>query len=144
MAKEEQGVHQHAAETESIEVFFAQVGLTPEEIAQVKLQGFVSREQRGTNTTVFKLRYRLDGRQRTKYLGTDVDRAIIIEQQLKKLQSARELNKKLRALNRKAAQLLRKIKPRLEPLVAQMGLRFHGRVLRRSRTIAVGGNTKSD
>jgi len=138
VAKQRQNGNFIAAKAESeVKTVFEQLGLTAEEIAILRQQGFVSREERGAGTVVFKLRFRLHGRQRVKYLGTDADRCNAIAVQLKQLQRARHIDAKLRKLNRAAAKLLRESKRRLEPLVAQCGRHFHGRTIRRWRGTAI-------
>jgi hypothetical protein len=138
MAKQGQNGKFIAAKVESeVNTVFEQLDLTAEEIAVLRQQGFITREVRGAGTVVFKLRFRLHGRQRVKYLGTDADRCDAIAVQLERLQRARRIDAKLRKLNRAAAKLLRESKRRLEPLVAQCGRHFHGRAIRRWRGTAI-------
>lgn len=127
----------HAEQGPSIagQAAFERLGLSTEEITSIRHQGFISREKRGRGTIVFKLRFRLDGRQRVKYLGTDAAQAALVQQELEKHQRGRQINQQLRELNRETAKLLRESKHRLEPFVAQAGLRFHGRAIRRPRRV---------
>ena len=110
----------------------AGLNLDDEEFAALKRQGFVSRETR-RGISVFKLRFRVNGRQRVKYVTTDPVVAAALERQLRQLQRAKDNDITLRSLNREARQLLRQCKNRLSPLVEQAGLGFHGRALRRPR-----------
>ena len=112
---------------------FEGVGLSGEEIAAIKLQGFVSTERRGPDMTIFKLRFRLAGRQRVKYLGTDRAAAAIFRDALLRLQQSRRLDGELRYLSRQASKLLQFCKQVLQPGMEQTGFKFHGRALRRTR-----------
>ena len=106
--------------------------LTAEELGAVKQQGFVSQERRG-GSVIYKLRFRLDRRQRVRYLGTDQVTADRVAQELDHLRLPNQLDRKLRDLNWEANRLLRESKRRLEPVVAQAGLKFHGFALRKPR-----------
>lgn len=114
------------------ESILARLALTPTELAAVKQQGFISREQRSPENIVFKLRFRLNGRQRVKYVG-DAAAAEALRQELRKLQHPHVLLKNLRAVSRAARKICRQEKLRLVPLVEQLGLKFHGRAVRRPR-----------
>ena len=80
--------------------------------------------------TVFKLRFRMNGRQRVKYLGVDARFANQVEQELGQLQQKRHDDRQLKRLNREASELLRSCKLYLEPLINAVGLRFHGLAIR--------------
>ena len=109
------------------------VGLTAEEITAVKRQGVVSAELRGRKCTVFKLRFRIDGRQRAKYLGTGAALADTVREALRRLQKSKWIDQNLQALVREANRLLRESKSQLLPFADAAGYRFHGRTLRRPR-----------
>ena len=111
----------------------AQVGLTPAESTALKSQGFVSAETRGQRCTVYKLRFRIDGRQRVLYLGTNPLVADAVRAALRSLQKARRTRRNLRALIDQANRLLRESKSQLLADAKQEGYRFHGRALRRPR-----------
>lgn len=82
---------------------------------------------------MFKLRFRLQGRQKVKYLGCDAKRAAEIQGELDELQQSRHYDRRLRALTRSASEQLREAKQRLEPLLEGTGWKFHGRAVRRTR-----------
>ena len=52
----------------------ARLRLTPPEFDALKIQGHVSRERRG-DREVFKLRYRIDGKQFVRYVASHPERA---------------------------------------------------------------------
>lgn len=82
---------------------------------------------------MFKLRFRLKGRQKVKYLGCDAKRAAEIQVELDELQQSRNYDRRLRALARSASEQLREAKQRLEPLLEGTGWKLHGRAVRRTR-----------
>lgn len=123
------------SETDTGQSAFGQLGLTTEEIASLKRQGFVSVEIRG-GCTIYKLRFRVDRRQRVRYLGTDPMMADAVRQELDQLRQQTQLDRRLRNQNQEIDRFLRESKRRLEPLAAQAGLKFHGRMLRRPRTVS--------
>ena len=106
------------------------LGLTPEELIAVKQQGFVSPERRG-RSVIYKLRFRLDRRQRVRYLGTNPIAADAVRDELEQLRRVNRLDRTLRKLNVETNRLLRDTKRRLEPVVARAGLKFHGHALRK-------------
>ena len=106
------------------------LGLTPEELNAVKQQGFVSQERRG-RSVIYKLRFRLDRRQRVRYLGTNPTAADAVRQELEQLRLVNRVGRELRMWNLEAGRLLRNTKRRLEPVVARAGLKFHGHALRK-------------
>jgi hypothetical protein len=112
---------------------FARLGFNPAELAAIKRQGSIHQEVRGKHTIVFKLFFRLEGRQRVKYLGTDREQVSLLQQYLEQLQDNRLQTAQVRTACRAAAQLLRETKQRLAPWVARAGLRFHGRTIRQPR-----------
>lgn len=109
---------------------FMRLGLTSEELRALKRQGFVSQEARSKHTTVFKLRFRLNGRQNVRYLGTDPEQARLIKEELRQLQRARQIDAQLRTLTDEARRVLRAGPEQLESLVRQAGFMFHGRMIR--------------
>ena len=106
------------------------LGLGAEELTAVRRQGFVSRETRG-GSVIFKLRFRVAGRPRVKYLGCDEARAAEVQDVLDALQRVRNYDRGLRELSRQANGQLRKSKRQLEPLLKNKGWKFHGRAIRR-------------
>lgn len=84
-------------------------------------------------STIFKLRFRIHGKQRVKYLGSDIQRVAAIQLELDEVQKGRVFDRQFRDLNRLARELLKESKQRLLPLVNGTGLTFHGRAIRRTR-----------
>ncbi len=122
-----------ARELDKDQTLLAELGLGCAEVAALRRQGFVSREVRGGGRIVYKLRFRLDRRQRVKCLGADDELARQVEQTLSKLQHPRHKALAIGRLHREAARLLRDSKRRIEPWLGAAGYRFHGQALRRAR-----------
>ncbi len=112
----------------------AELGLGAAELAAVTRRGFISRDLRGRGTAVYKLRFRCDRRQRVDYLGTDAGWAGRVQEALREPQQERQLELALSRLHRYAAMLLRDSKRRLAAPLAAVGIRFHGRAVRRPRS----------
>jgi len=68
-----------------------EVELSPEAMAAMARQGFVRAEQRGRRSVVYKLRFRLGGRQVVRYLGTDRVRAQAVQAALDTWQVKRRM-----------------------------------------------------
>ena len=83
------------------------LGFDAEELAALRQKGTIHQERRGRNTIIFKLRYRMAGRQRVKYLGTDRRLVEQIQAELTDLQAAHRRNRQLRQLGAQARTLLR-------------------------------------
>ena len=111
---------------------FEALGLSAEDIGALKRQGSVAKENRG-DRTVYKLRWRVAAKQRTKYLGTDLAGVNCIQEQLRQHQSICRIKKQLRDLGREGRAVLRETKLRLQPLLEEIGLAFHGWEIRRPR-----------
>jgi hypothetical protein len=111
----------------------AEVGLSAADQAALTRRGFVSREIRGRGTAVYKLRFRRDGRQHVRYLGADAGGVRRVQEALRELQEDRRIELAASRLHHEAAKLLRESKRLLEEPLAAVGLRFHGRSLRRPR-----------
>jgi hypothetical protein len=107
--------------------------LSTEELRALLSQGFVSAERRAKHT-YYKLRFRLAGRQRVRYLGTDPEEAGQLQRILEELQARRRHKSELARRVETAARQLRGFKRILEPLVLQAGYRCHGQAIRRPRT----------
>jgi hypothetical protein len=121
------------APREAAQRCLTELGLTAADQAALARQGFISREVRGRRMAVYKLRFRVDGRQRVHFLGTEAGRVRRIEEALRVLQDDRRLERTLGRLHREVAVLLRKSKRRLAASLAAAGYRFHGRAIRRPR-----------
>jgi hypothetical protein len=118
-----------------------ELGLSASDQAALARQGFISREIRGSRSAIYKLRFRVDGRQRVRYLGTDASGIRRVQEALHELQEDRRLERALSRRHRDVAQLLRENKRRLAAPVAVAGFRFHGRAIRRPRPRARPGAT---
>ena|SRR5436190_672426 len=117
------------------------LGLSAAEIMTLKTQGTAIRERRGSGF-VFRLRFRMHGRLRTKYVGTDENHANLVKQQLEQLQQRRRVHKQLREIDEASRAFRRDSKKRLKPFLASAGLKFHGNTIRRTR-IPKGPSTGS-
>jgi hypothetical protein len=115
------------------QTLLAELGLDSADVAALRRQGFVSREVRGGGRIVYKLRFRLNRRQRVKCLGTDEELARRVEETLSRLQRPRRKTLVIGRLTRAAARLLRDGKRRIEPWLGAAGYRFHGQAIRRPR-----------
>ena len=107
--------------------------LEPEHWELLSRQGFVCSELRGRGRRYFKLRYRQQGRQVVRYLGIDPVRAARAAAELNQLQA---VHHQLQACGRawRAFRIkLRQAKWRMQPLLLQLGLVFHGNQIRRPK-----------
>jgi hypothetical protein len=94
-------------------------------------QGFIAAERRGERS-YFRLRFRRDGRQRVRYIGS-LDRAQAVQFELDRLRVDVRLQRRLATLSRDAARSLRDAKRTLEPLLEARGFHFHGQAIRKCR-----------
>ena len=111
--------------------------LTEVELTALSAQGFVCRERRGTRS-YYKLRFRLQGRQRVLYVGSDLTLANEVQLLLDRLQSEKRIKLELAYWCRMVGQQLRDLKRRLAPLLEAAGFAFHGQAIRRPRIRASG------
>jgi hypothetical protein len=108
-----------------------QARLAPADLARLSSQGFVSAGPLPSGAACYKLRYRgADGRQRVLYLGVDQRLAMAVAADLKRRQRTIRWDRTVRRLVRQARSVLRRQKL-LEPLLAEVGWRLHGRDYRR-------------
>ena len=114
----------------------SRLGLSVEEIAALRRQGFVSRDQR-RGRTLFKLRFRMpsDGRQYVRYLGGDPAVAEAVRQELAQIQRVRRLDLELGKLRRKIAESLRCRWKCAAPQFKPLGCHFHGRTIRQVHVV---------
>ena len=119
--------------TEEPHTVWQRLGFTNGELTALARQGFVCGEQRGPNNKVFKLRFRLNGQQRVRYLGTNEEQAQSVQRQLLELQRSTHQHRQLRQVAREARQLLTQAKTNLRPLLTAVGFDFHGLSIRRKR-----------
>lgn len=111
----------------------ARLQLGAQELQALRHQGFVSRERRG-GCRVYRLRFRMEGRQVTRYVGTDAAQAAEVQQGLDLWQGKRRLERKLGRLAREAGRQLTRAKLQLTEPLARRGFGFHGRSVRRARS----------
>jgi hypothetical protein len=111
------------------------IGIDVIQLRLLAQQGFVSSELRGTRRH-FKLRFRQNGRQTTKYIA-NASLAADVRMELDRLQNATRLRHRLNAARKEARQRLREAKRVLEPLVRSRGFTFHGHTIRQSRQAKV-------
>lgn len=111
--------------------------LTAEQLAALARQGSVVAERRGPTRRVFKLVFRYGGRQVVRYLTTDPVVAEQARRALETLQHARRAERAMQRAVRTARRALRDSKTASAPLLAQMGLSYHGYALRRRRPVNV-------
>ncbi len=118
---------------EAARSLLAKLGLNASDLAAVARQGFVSRERRSEDSVVYKLRFRLEGRQRVCYAGATDEAAQRARQAVAELQAERRIELDIGRFHRETAQLLRDSKRQLAGPLAAAGFRFHGRAIRRPR-----------
>lgn len=104
--------------------------LSEEEFGALARQGFIRREARG-NKTIVRLRYRVHGRQRARYVSPRD--AAAIEAELALLQRQVRAWRRLNGLAAVARKVLAQRRLRLAPLVEARGNHFHGHQIRRLR-----------
>jgi len=111
------------------------LGCGEQELAALCRQGFLSREQRTPEQApIYKLRYRMGGRQRTRYVGSNLVFVEQVRNELAVLQAAAKRAHKLQQLLRQARRALRRAKSKVAPLlVAESGYHYHGHAIRRKR-----------
>jgi hypothetical protein len=113
--------------------------LTDDDLAALRRQGFVAAERRGEHI-VYKLRFRRDGRQVVRYIGSDLAQAKAVQLELDYLQEERRNELKLARLTDATRRMLRESKKELASLLAKEGFAFHGYAIRRCRN----GQTTSE
>jgi hypothetical protein len=118
-----------------LEILAATAGVVDrDDLTAISARGFVSAEKRPSGLLTYKLRWRRNGRQCVRYLGSDptigarVKAAVAALRQ--PMQTARELNTDFAATRR----ALREVKAILSPLLAANGLAFHSYTVRRKAT----------
>lgn len=106
--------------------------LGDEEMNALRTQGFVTAERRGSNL-YFKLRFRVHGKQRVRYLGRDATLADRIRQELDAIRAPKRILQNMHRVDQHARRLLRQMKSELSPILAVHGYRFHGMAIRKAR-----------
>ncbi len=118
--------------TDRVPPALARLRLEQEALEALRRGGFVARQHR-RGRVYFRLRFRVGGRQVTRYLGSDPQVAAQVERALEQWQQARRLDLELGRLAREANRKLRRAKQQLMPEVRTYGLYFHGLSVRRKR-----------
>lgn len=116
-------------------------GLTAEDLDALGRNGFVSAEPRKNGMMTYKLRWRVGGRQRVEYLGSDEQAAARVAAAVAALQGP---GRTARALAREVARAraeLRRLKAESASTLETLGYRYHGFCLRRTRSPAATRNT---
>ena len=117
----------------------APLRLTAEDYQALARQGFVAREVRPGCRPYYKLRWRCDRRQQTRYLGQDPARAERVRAALESLQRPLRAARQLTRLLGEARLRLRTAKRLLEPQAEASGCYYRGYSLhRRSPPVAAG------
>lgn len=111
----------------------ASLGLGDEEWVALAGQGAVIADRSGPGKGRHKLRFRLEGRQRVRYLGGAGEFVEQVRQELAVLQQPTQARRHRCRLLRGARACLRETKQQAEPVFAQYGYRFRGREIRRVR-----------
>ena len=111
----------------------AELGLTQVDLDALARQGFVAPEKGCSGHRRFKLRFRMDGKQVVRYIGTDPIRAARIERELEILQCEHRSDRQLQRQLRMARAALRESKRILAPVLQEMGYQYHGYAIRRPR-----------
>jgi hypothetical protein len=125
------------AETQSspkaLEAPWTALNLTAEEWLAVQCQGYVSSKPRGQRGCVYYLRFRVHGRQKARYLGSDPERAKAVQAAIEAQRRPRRALARLRRRLREVRTYLASMKPQLEPYALAAGFHFHGRAIRRRK-----------
>jgi hypothetical protein len=110
------------------------LGLDDDELSALRRQGYIQRDRRaGGSRTYLRLRFRVAGRMRTVYLGTDERLAANVQRELDLLQAPRRKKLQLARAVQLGRQTLRRTKLRLVPTLAELGMHYHGDTIRQRR-----------
>src|SRR6185436_9432342 len=109
-----------------------ELSLSEEEVDALRRQGFIRSEQRG-NKTIYRLRYRVHGRQRVRYISPGVVAALEVE--LAVLQKRVRARRRLARVAVLARAALDARRATLAPHVEARGYYFHGYQTRRRRSV---------
>jgi hypothetical protein len=112
------------------------LGLSAAEQAALARQGFIAPEYRHQKGPYYRLHFRLDGRQTTRYLGCDSTVIPTLRAELADLQRLTHLDRELGQRCRQARRLLRATKKRLAPDLQRAGYHYHGLDIRRRRGLS--------
>ena len=121
------------------------LGLEVRELEAVGRQGYLSRRPGGGGGDYWRLRFRLEGRLRTVYVGSDVVLVAAVRRELAELRGRRTARRRRRALVAGTQRNYRAWKRRAGVLLAPFGLHFHWNTLRKVRSRpAVEGNIQHE
>ncbi len=110
------------------------LGLTEPDLAALRMQGYVEQDYRANGRPrAWRLRFRSDGHLRTVYLGIDQQRAVRVQTELAALQAKMTGQCQLKRVVRQAQQTSREIKRQFAPILAALGVHYHGHALRKLR-----------
>ena len=98
----------------------------------LRRQGYLDSRFRNA-TRYWRLRFRSGGRLRTVGIGYDPGLVQRVQHELRQLQSPRRRRLELAKITRRGARQLRRAKQTLAPVLAQLGLHFHGGAIRKYR-----------
>jgi hypothetical protein len=112
--------------------YFALLNLRPEDLNELRRQGFVAKEVRA-GKSYFRLQFRRHGRQVVIGLGKDPELAERVGRELAQLQAERLADRKQKRLIRAAHDLLRRSKHELESALHCAGYAFYGYEIRKPR-----------
>jgi hypothetical protein len=110
----------------------ASLGLSPEAWNALAEKGNLCAET-GKCGTVYKIRFRMSGRQQSRYVGKRPGFVEQIRHELAQLQGAARSQERLQRLERQAKRCIRKTIRQIETLLPGAGRAFHGRSIRRQR-----------
>ena len=118
--------------------FLMALGLSRDEVECMEQQGFVAVEHRAYKGTrlgpYFRLRWRMNGRQRVKSLGLDAELAVAVVNAIAQLQKKKALTHFLKRMLLEARRGLKLAKKDLQATMAATGRYYHGFTARKRRT----------
>ncbi len=113
----------------------AGVPLTPQQLTALARAGVVSEERHGGGIR-YRLRFRVEGRQVAINLGSDPQRAETVRQAVAALQAPRRAEREFQDSVDAARKSRRRVKQILYNSIHELGLKWHGLMIRRPRTAA--------
>lgn len=134
---------QPAISAETLTNALSRLNLTDDQMAALSTQGFVARERRCGRRDIFKLRFRIEGKQVVRSLGTSPANAASVALAVRVLQRTMRVQRELRKLEEELRRYLKATKKLLRPAVDLAGYRFHGMCVRRTRSRSDLRNIKS-
>jgi hypothetical protein len=115
-------------------VALGRLGLMAPQLAALRQQGYLQADGRGgTMPGYWRLRYRVEGKTKTAYVGADARFVEQVRRELAALQAPLRERRQLARMTRQAKQAYRSVKRQLVPVLAGLGYRYHGDVIRKSR-----------